>query len=182
MNLRLHIPGKIWWINNFLDYSTYKTIHDSIIKDRNKIKLHSTENDWHKFLYENIQPPLKSDIMLNKPLTYKPFQKLLTLVKHNPFFKPDDVKKNNFVIHYMKKGAGINWHDDNNWKYGITYYVNKRWNRQWGGELMFSHEEGSGYIPIIGNSLLIVRSPIQHKVVPVVTDVMPRISVQIFMR
>tara|TARA_R100001510_G_C7612386_1_gene175512 strand:- start:362 stop:910 length:549 start_codon:yes stop_codon:yes gene_type:complete len=182
MNLRLHIPGKVWWIDNFLDYSTYKNIHNSIIKDRNKIKLHSIEKDWPKFLYENIQPPLKSDIMLNKPLTYRPFQKLLTLIKHNPFFKLDDVEKNVFLIHYMKKGAGINWHDDSNWKYGITYYVNKRWSKQWGGELLFSHIKGSGYIPIIGNSLLIIKSPIPHKVVPVITDVMPRISVQIFMK
>ena len=27
MNLSLHVPNKIWYINNFLDYQNYKNIH-----------------------------------------------------------------------------------------------------------------------------------------------------------
>ena len=82
----------------------------------------------------------------------------------------------------MKKGAGINWHDDNKWKYGATYYVNRRWNRDFGGEFMFSHDHSQGWVPVVGNSLVIVKSPMLHKVNPVLTSAMPRISVQVFIK
>ncbi len=84
------------------------------------------------------------------------------------------------TIHYMEKGAGINWHDDGDWTYGATYYVNHRWNMQFGGELMFTSGNGHGYIPVRGNSLVILKSPIDHKVNPVLSPLMPRISVQMF--
>ena len=62
----------------------------------------------------------------------------------------------------MKKGAGINWHSDESWKYGATYYVNNRWNTQFGGELMFTSENGHGYIPVVGNSL--VKVPLKDEI------------------
>ena len=47
MKLSYSIAGKVWWITNFLDYPTYKGIHDAIIKEREKINLHSTKDrDW----------------------------------------------------------------------------------------------------------------------------------------
>ena len=49
MKLSYSIAGKVWWITNFLDYPTYKGIHDAIIKEREKINLHSTkgvDRDW----------------------------------------------------------------------------------------------------------------------------------------
>ena len=39
MKLSYSIPGKVWWITNFLDYRMYKGIHDAIIKERKKINL-----------------------------------------------------------------------------------------------------------------------------------------------
>ena len=80
----------------------------------------------------------------------------------------------------MQKSSGINWHSDETWKYGATYYLNNRWDRQWGGEFMFTNEDGHGYIPVVGNSLVIVKAPLTHKVNPVLTSTMPRISVQVF--
>jgi Rps23 Pro-64 3,4-dihydroxylase Tpa1-like proline 4-hydroxylase len=82
----------------------------------------------------------------------------------------------------MKKGAGINWHDDHTWKYGATYYINRRWNENWSGEFMFKDKNSHGYLPCRGNSLVIVKAPIQHKVNPVLSPIMPRMSIQIFMR
>ena len=45
---------------------------------------------------------------------------------------------------------------------------------------MFTDNVGHGWIPVVGNSLIIVKAPIEHKVNPVLTTVMPRISIQIF--
>jgi hypothetical protein len=57
MKLSYSIPGKIWWITNFLDYNMYKGIHDAIIKERKKINLHTSEGVWPEYLINNIQPP-----------------------------------------------------------------------------------------------------------------------------
>ena len=35
------------------------------------------------------------------------------------------------------------------WKYGATYYLNHKWHKQWGGELMFNDNNGHGWIPPI---------------------------------
>ena len=81
----------------------------------------------------------------------------------------------NSNIHYMEKGAGINWHNDASWKYGATYYLNNRWNQNWGGEFMFTSKNGHGYIPIVGNSLVIIKSPLEHKVNPVLSPLIPKL-------
>ena len=177
MKLAFSIPGKIWWIHNFLDYEMYKGIHNAIIKERNKINLHTTDGIWDNHLITNITPPLRTEVS-----NYTPFEKLKTLVKFNPYFQITDIEHMSTNIHFMKKGAGINWHNDGGWKYGATYYVNRRWNKNWGGEFMFSDGTGSGFLPYVGNSLAIIKSPINHKVNPVITDIMPRLSIQIFMK
>ena len=139
MKLSYSIPGKIWWITNFLDYHMYKGIHDAIIKEREKINLHTTKGIWNESLINNIKPPLRSEVS-----NYKPFEKLKTLVKHNAYFQINNVERVSTIIHYMKKDTGINWHDDGKWKYGATYYLNHRWHRQWGGEFMFTDDNGHG--------------------------------------
>ncbi len=177
MKLEYSIPNKLWIISNFLDFKTYQHLHKTIIKERKDINLRSAKGNWCPDLIENIEAPLKVEVR-----DYPPFEKLKTLIKYNPFYQLKDVKKLNTLVHYMKKGAGINWHDDNKWKYGATYYVNRRWNRNFGGEFMFSHDLSQGWVPVVGNSLVIVKSPMLHKVNPVLTSAMPRISVQVFIK
>lgn len=180
MKLEYSIPGKLWWISNFLDMKTYKIIHNKIFKDRKKINLHSVKDIWGKELYEGIQtkPKKTGDIQSH------PFEKLKTLVKRNPFFTMPDVEnlKMTSGFHYLEKDSGINWHDDGHGKYGATYYLNKRWNKNWGGEFMFTHQKGHGWIPPIGNSLILVKAPVLHKVNTVLSPVIPRITVQMFMK
>ena len=177
MRLSYSIAGKVWWITNFLDYSTYKGIHNAIIRERKKINLHSSEGIWEDSLINNIVPPLRNTVT-----NYPPFEKLKTLVKLNPYFQISDIERMTTNIHYMNKGSGINWHDDGKWKYGATFYINHKWHKQWGGEFMFTDNNGHGWIPPVGNSLVIVKAPIAHKVNPVLSPIMPRISVQLFMK
>jgi Rps23 Pro-64 3,4-dihydroxylase Tpa1-like proline 4-hydroxylase len=171
------IPDKLYYIQEFLDYSTYKNIHNSIFKERKKIPLHTSKGKWSQKLIENIIPPKKVDVN-----NYLPFEKLKTLVHRNQFYQLKDVKSIDSTIHYMEKGAGINWHDDSGWTYGATYYINNKWNYQFGGELMFSSKNSHGYIPIIGNSLVIIKAPLEHKVNPVLSPIIPRISIQMFIK
>lgn len=155
----------------------YKGIHDAVIKERKNINLHTSKGLWEEFLITNINPPDRVEVS-----NYKPFDMLKTLVSHNVFFQLQEVKDMTTTVHFMKKGAGINWHNDGNWKYGATYYLNHRWNKHWGGEFMFTDSSGHGFLPVVGNSLAIVKAPMDHKVNPVLTDINPRISIQIFMK
>ncbi len=177
MKLAYSIPEKIWWIHNFLDYNMYKGIHDAIFKERKKINLHTSNGVWDDDLINNIVPPLRSEVS-----NYQPFERLKTLVRHNAYFRLPKLNHMSTTIHYMKKGSGINWHSDGLWEYGATYYINHKWHKQWGGEFMFTDNRGHGWIPPVGNSLVIVKAPIAHKVNPVLSPIIPRISVQIFMK
>jgi|TARA_R100001594_G_scaffold1328_5_gene5671 hypothetical protein len=177
MNLVYSIPGKLWWIKNFLPAAFYKDLHHAIIKQRKKIKLHSAKGIWQDHLLSHIEAPYRSEVK-----DYKPFEQLTVLVRHNPFFHLKKCEKTATIIHYMKTHAGIQWHDDGNWTYGATYYINHRWDKNWGGEFMFKDDLAHGFLPYVGNSLVIVKAPLKHKINPVVSPIVPRISIQFFMR
>lgn len=177
MKLVYTIPNKLWWIQDFLEYNMYKGIHNAIIRERKKINLHSVEKGWVESLYNNLEPAKRVEVK-----NYPPFEKLKTLVKHNHYYQLPELNHMCTTIHYMTKNSGINWHDDGKWKYGATYYLNRRWNIHWGGEFMFADEKAHGFLPIVGNSLVIVKAPMDHKVNPVLSKIMPRISVQMFMK
>ena len=177
MKLAYSIPGKIWWIHNFLNEDMYKGIHNAIIRERNNINLHSVDKVWGKDLLENISPPKRVEVN-----NYPPFEELKQLVKDNPYFRFPELTYMSTTIHYMTKNTGIQWHNDGKWKYGATYYLNRRWNRNWGGEFMFMDGTGTGFVPIVSNSMVIVKAPIEHKVNQILSPVMPRLSVQIFMK
>jgi hypothetical protein len=175
MNLIYSIPGKIWCIQNFLDYGTYKKLHHDVFKS-NLIKLSSTKKTWSKELKHGHKNFVKDTIL---DTSYKPLQKIKILLENNPFHR---VKVKNYspVIHSMEDGSGINWHNDAGYIYGITYYINRRWNSKFGGEFLFKDKNANGFIPFMGNSLVIIRAPFNHKVAPVMKPVIPRKTIQIF--
>jgi len=177
MRLSYSIPKKLWLITDFLDYEYYKGIHNAIIKERDKINLNTVKGAWSNGLINNLVPPLRTEVS-----KYQPFERLKTLITNNIYFQISDITQISTIIHFMKKGSGINWHSDDTWRYGATYYLNHKWERQWGGEFMFTDEEGHGWIPPAGKSLVIIKSPIHHKVNPVLSPIMPRISVQVFIK
>jgi len=178
MRLAYLIPDKLWWIHNFLDQENYKVIHKAIFKERKNINLHSVEKEWNKILYNNVKTMPQRVGVFN----YPPFEILKNLIKKNKFFSvPHDIDMNT-NIHYLEKDSGINWHNDAGADYGATFYLNRRWNRQWGGEFMFTCENEHGWLPVVGNSLVIVKSPFEHKVNAILSPLIPRISVQLFMK
>ena len=80
MNLQYSIPGKIYWVQNFLDRDTYKGIHNAIIKVRNQINLKPVTGVWPKKLTKGLEEPERVEVT-----NYPPFEKLKTLVQHNPY-------------------------------------------------------------------------------------------------
>lgn len=175
MKLVYHMPDKLYYIQNFLDYPTYKKIHSDVFKSK-LINLKSTKKNWQKDLKHGYRNFVENTGLDTK---YKPLQKIKILLENNPFHK---VKFTNFepLIHSMKDGSGINWHNDKGHFYGITYYINRRWNTKFGGEFLFKYKNANGFIPLVGNSVVIVKAPLEHKVTPVMKPTVPRKTIQIF--
>jgi Rps23 Pro-64 3,4-dihydroxylase Tpa1-like proline 4-hydroxylase len=180
MKLIYSIPNKLYYIQNFLDYPTYKKLHYDVFKS-SLIKLESTEKIWQSEItrgYKNFVKRTK-DLMEILDIKYPPLKKIKILLETNPFYK---VKINTFkpIAHSMENNSGINWHDDTGHKYGITYYINRRWNHKFGGEFLFKDKKSNGFIPFVGNSLVIIKTPLLHKVTPVMKSLVPRKTIQIF--
>tara|TARA_R110002060_G_scaffold78362_1_gene91441 strand:- start:519 stop:1070 length:552 start_codon:yes stop_codon:yes gene_type:complete len=177
MKLIYSIPEKLYYIQDFLDYPTYKKLHYDTFKS-SLIKLHSTKKTWQKGLKFGYKKYVKNTLL---DIEYRPLQKIKILLQNNPFHR---VKVKNFkpVIHSMKDGSGINWHDDGMYGYGITYYINRRWNLKFGGEFLFKDKNANGFIPLVGNSIVIVKAPLDHKVTPVMKPIVPRKTIQIFIK
>tara|TARA_R100000700_G_C3154253_1_gene131985 strand:- start:384 stop:932 length:549 start_codon:yes stop_codon:yes gene_type:complete len=176
MKLVYSIPDKLYYMQDFLDYPTYKKLHYDTFKS-NLIKLNSAKH-WQKDLTFGYKKYVEHTSL---GIEYKPLQKIKILLENNPFHR---VKFTNWApeIHSMKDGSGINWHNDGVYKYGITYYINRRWNFKFGGEFLFNDKNNNGYIPLVGNSMVIVKSPLNHKVTPVMKPVVPRKTIQIFVK
>ena len=177
MKLAYCIAGKIAWIHDFLDKDMYKGIHRAIIKERKKINLHSVKGEWPPDLTRHISDPQK--VQVNN---YQPFEDLKEMIKSQPYLPLPELDYMSTGIHYMTKNTGIQWHNDNKWKYAATLYINYKWNIHWGGEFMFADAAAHGFLPIVGNSLVITKTPLEHKVNQVCSPIMPRTSIQIFMK
>ena len=176
MKLVYSISGKIWWIHNFLPPDLYAGVHKAMIRERKALNLQTVEGLWGDDLIKNLTPPLRTEVK-----KYKPFEQIVSLIKHNPFHS-FNVKETSTIIHLLKKNSGIQWHNDGNWKYGATLYMNHRWNKKWGGEFMFTDVNGHGFLPYVGNSLVLVKSPLEHKVNTVLSPLIPRMTIQLFMK
>ena len=177
MNLIYQIPNKLYYLTQVFDYHTYKQIHYEVFRSK-KIKLEPvTQNKhWSSILTKGFKNfPDSAYLNPDHPI----LEKLKNILSTNPYIKID-CNGIFYQIHSMRNNAGINWHNDGGHEYGITYYINRRWNHQFGGEFLFADESSNGFIPVIGNSMVIVKSPFQHKVTPVLNSIVPRKTIQMF--
>ena len=171
MKLVYQLENKLFWVHNFLPNNFYKQLHDMVFKCHRDVKVDANKT-WDKKLLYNLKPPQKLDVAdtFNKQYT--------TLLRHQPFINL--IKENiSFTVHKMNKDTGIAWHSDGR-RYAATFYINKRWNENWGGEFMFKTETQSGFIPFVGNSLILIKSPLLHKVNTILSPTISRFSIQSF--
>jgi len=177
MNLVYQIPNKLYYLTQVFDYHTYKQLHHEAFKSKNiKLEPVTKNNFWNPNLLKNLKNcPDSSFLNPNHPI----LEKLKNILSDNPYIKID-CSKIYYQMHSMRNNAGINWHNDVGHDYGITYYINRRWNHEFGGEFLFTDESSNGFIPVIGNSMVILKSPFQHKVTPVLNSIVPRKTIQMF--
>jgi len=166
MKLIYSIPDKLYYIQDFLDYPTYKKLHHDVFK---------------KKLINKFKKNKNSTTHLFSIAEYEPVQKIKILLENNKFYK---TKITNYkpLIYSMGDGYSLNWHNDHGYTYGITYYINRRWNPLFGGEFLFRDKNVNGSIPVVGNSIVIIKIPLDHKVTPVMKPIVSRKTIQIFVK
>lgn len=88
-----------------------------------------------------------------------------------------------FVMYYkMMPGAYIPWHNDSKWSFGMTVYLNKNWDRDFGGYFAFAHDNQIRCLPPEYNNAIFVSTPLEHCVFQIAPDAPPRTTIQIFGR
>ena len=179
MNLAFNLTDKLFWIHNFLPKKLYKEMYVDFIKNRNKLNFQKSGVSWKT--YKEEVDDMSESFDQNSILKLNYFDKYHTILKHQPFVNILKYSLHSHLRKY-KYGQHLTWHGDvsphGKRMYAATYYFNKTWNENWGGELMFKSDEGSGFIPILGNSLVIVKTNLTHKVNPNLKKTHTRLSIQ----
>jgi Rps23 Pro-64 3,4-dihydroxylase Tpa1-like proline 4-hydroxylase len=191
MNLVFNLKDKLFWIHNFLPRKLYKEMYIEYIKNLNKLPFKKTKVSWTTFNgeTENMSESFgqtkgdeKQDFNLKLFL-----EKYHIFLRHQQFVNLINVKMDSHLRrwNYMKH---LTWHNDafdpnasTERTYAATFYFNKTWKDSWGGELMFKSNDASGFIPVVGNSLVLVKSGLTHKVNPTLNKNYPRLSIQTWM-
>lgn len=174
MKLVYRLEDKLFWIHNFLPQKFYKELHTMVFKNHRQVD-DEVKNSWEKNLIQNLESPFKFRLADYFSKQYN------ILLRHQPFLNLTKSELN-FTVHKMIQKSGINWHSDGNYKCAATFYINHKWNHQWGGEFMFKNETSAGFIPVIGNSLILIKTPLMHKVNPVLSPLIPRFTIQTFIK
>tara|TARA_R100001509_G_scaffold86275_1_gene49165 strand:- start:1786 stop:2352 length:567 start_codon:yes stop_codon:yes gene_type:complete len=181
MNLNFNIRDDLFWINNFLPTNIYKNMYIEFIKNRKKLNFKKSIVSWPTFKEE--VDDLSESYDQNNYLNLDFYKEYHLLLRHQRFvnFLNYDFKSH---LRLYKYGQHLTWHDDHSdektykRKYAATFYFNKTWRESWGGELMFKSNNESGFIPIVGNSLVIVKTGMRHKVNSNLKKTHPRLSIQ----
>ena len=186
MNLAFNFKNRLFWIHNFLPKNLYKDMYVDLIKNRNKLKFKKTTVSWRTYK-EEVED--MSESLFQDSIYYKKLNEYLKeyhiLLKHQPFV---NLMSLNFESHMRKYkyNQHLTWHtddaDDGTREYAATFYFNKTWHKNWGAELMFKSEEGSGFIPVVGNSVVIIKTGLEHKANPNLKKTHSRFSIQTWIK
>jgi len=185
MNLAFNFNDELFWIHNFLPKKLYEKMYIEYIKNIKNLNFKKTIVNWNTFngepenMSESFgQTKEKEDVdkinfFLKEYHILLRHQKFVSLI--NSEFS-SHLRKWKYMEH-------LTWHNDAYHEsaernYAATYYFNKTWKESWGGELMFKSSNGSGFIPVKGNSIVIIKAGLKHKVNPNLNKNYPRLSVQ----
>ena len=179
MNLVFQLKKELFWIHNFLPPQLYKDMYVEAIKKRNHSNYKPTDVCWPTYKEEFDDMSYSYNQMSNLNAEDKFFTKYHIILKHQKFLNLINKQLNSHLRKYTY-GQHLTWHKDHhkNRTYAATFYFNRTWNENWGGEFMFKTNTSSGFIPIVGNSLIIAKGGLVHKVNSNLKKTHPRLSIQ----
>ena len=177
MNLAFNFQDKLFWIHNFLPEYLYKEMYLDFFNNRKNLNFQKSGVSWRTYKEELDNMSTSFNQKNNIPLDY--FNKYHTFVRHQRFVNLLNCKFESHLRRF-KYNQHLAWHDDKGDKriYAATYYFNHRWGESWGGEFMFKDKSGSGFIPILGNSIVLVKVGLTHKVNANLKKTHDRMSIQ----
>jgi Rps23 Pro-64 3,4-dihydroxylase Tpa1-like proline 4-hydroxylase len=78
----------------------------------------------------------------------------------------------------------IPWHSDGSHEVGVTIYLNKEWNADWGGLLLIKDPKAEKIItfPPTYNTAVVNDSKVEHSTTALTADAPPRLTIQCFWR
>lgn len=98
---------------------------------------------------------------------------------------PPDIPldKVEIYFHQFTRMAYIPWHHDDACHYALSIYLNRKWDKDWGGFLIHENKDGTfqAHLPEF-NKAIGFRPPLQHTVTMPSLDAPLRESLQIFIR
>lgn len=94
-----------------------------------------------------------------------------------PLYKIDDC-----ILYLYQENSYIQWHTDTKYLAALSIYLNEEWDKDWGG--YFLYEDGEDIKAVIPkkNLGILQEGSVMHCVTPVISNYVPRISLQFFIR
>jgi hypothetical protein len=84
-------------------------------------------------------------------------------------------------FYYWLNNSNINWHNDGSHAAAVTIYLNKKWDRDWGGYFIYENDNNLGIEMPEYNKCIFQSGGIPHSTTPVTNEIKPRKTLQMFL-
>mgnify|MGYP000873787814 FL=1 len=138
-------------------FTTNRIWMDTIVQDSNPILVHHIDN------------------------THSLCKRLTTCIADR--LELSNINFHGILFYFYTPGSHIPWHNDNDYTGGITIYLNKEWNIDWGGGLIYKSLDSNminGGVYPKQNRAIHIQNNIEHSVFPTVKCCPVRMSIQCF--
>jgi len=162
--------------NNFLEESFIYNLVTNIIKESQQYKpIWKSNINWG----ENI---VKGSSLV---LAYEIKEQELNYIK-SKFIELDSKFKNKEIVGHFyiwTRGSNIPMHNDSNYEYGCTIYLNKNWDIDWGGLYIWQEDNKLNIEKPEFNKLIINKGNTRHGTTLLNYDIPEeRLTLQIFFK
>lgn len=132
-------------------------------------------NEWDKILNTS-----NSRIMIYKiePIIDYELYELISKKIQNEF----KMQIKGSCFYYWLDNSNINWHNDGSHKAAITVYLNKKWDKNWGGYFIYEYNDKLGIEIPEYNKCIFQSGGVPHSTTPVTNKMKPRKTLQIFLK
>lgn len=158
-------------VKNFLDLTTINKITEYVNDNVDQYKWTSNLN-WDKKIVKTSAQV--SVLGLSENLKKEICEKIY---KENKKFKEYDIRVMFYVWHRF---SYIPFHDDHNYEFGATIYLNETWEQDWGGLFLYKENKNNKFIIPEFNNCVFNFNKTLHAVSMTTADAPYRITVQIF--
>ena len=169
----LHMEQTLRIFDNFLDDALYNECYEySTSRFESPEMSLRTNLSWNQNIRKDSNLVLTHILSTDNDL----YKKINDIIKTK--CQVDSIK--NILFYYWTQGSHIPWHNDGCHNGGITIYLNKVWDEDWGGIFLFKDDDTiNGFYPKQNRSVMQLGG-IQHSVAPTTKNSDIRFTIQIF--